>query len=90
VIARQVKKTLPDGRAVYRRRYSVVPEDGQTEFKLPSPPTDGDVMAQVNTVEYHSPHLRIEGGSVIWANRDFGLDPEDEVAFYYYEERAHG
>jgi len=90
MITRNLKKTLPSGATAYRKRYRVTPDDGQTKFKLPSQPADGDVMAQVNTVEYHSPHLRIEGDSVIWANLDFGLDAEDEVAFYYYEERAHG
>jgi len=84
-------KKLSDGRTGYRRRHRVVVEaDGQTEFTLPSSPVDSEVMAQVNTVLYHPPHLRLDGDLAVWADKDFKLDPEDEVAFYYYEERPNG
>ena len=80
-------KTAPNGKTLRRRREVVkVEHDGQTEFALSGTPADLDVMAQVNTVLYHPPHLTLTGRTVFWGNVDFRLDPEDDVAFYYYEE----
>jgi len=80
-------KTTAEGKTLRRRREVMKVEyDGQTEFALKGIPADLDVMAQVNTVLYHPPHLSLTGRTVFWSSVDFKLDPEDDVAFYYYEE----
>jgi hypothetical protein len=67
------------------KTHKVIPIAGQRIFVLPETPTKPlGVMFTINTINYtNGIDFTVTDNMVIWADREFSLDPSDTVKIYY-------